>query len=209
MPTPKFDFLSIELSKRIGDPITTADQDGVALSASARNSIINKALLELFKTYWKGNIDDFIGLFPELTVKRTITTNSNGLYTIASPNLDYFDFVSGLWGGHLRTNDVTPIIQRKPRSFYTAVKANFVKQLIPSPTNMFCFELGGVMEFLPSSSFNAQNADILIIKQPIDPTTGGFLTQGGTYDSPYYPIWHGEILSIAEQLFKTEAQETT
>jgi hypothetical protein len=67
--------------------------------------------------------------------------------------------------------------------------------------NPIAIESGGVIYIYPAASFVSGTITMNIIVAPLDPTTGGYLTQGGTYDSPFSPDWENTIVEIAVQLF--------
>lgn len=85
MATNLFDEISIEVSRRIGDPVSSASGAGKVLTAAERNAYVNKALLEYFNRNWqaaRGSVKEFLSVFPELLVINSITTDSNGEFNI-------------------------------------------------------------------------------------------------------------------------------
>jgi len=202
MATPKFDRLSIELSRRINDAVSSASTNGDTLSANDRTAYINKALLIFQNNYIKGVKGDlylYAKLFPEMITQTQITLTSNSDYTIGSGMKNYYGLLSGL-----TTND--KYIRSVPSSQYHVIKSNYLPTFTPTANYPICVEFGGIIYIFPNS-YASTNIKILYITTPISPTDGSFLVQGGSYDSPFNDIWNNEIVSIAEELFKTDIKE--
>lgn len=206
MATPLFDDVSIEFAKAIGDYIAsmTAATEGNKLTAAERNGIVNKALSELFRQTWQqvgGNAEAFIEIFPELLVERQITTSAGGTYTVANPNLDFNKIVDA------RKNTGSVFITALPKTLRQIVITSKHPHYVPSAAKPYVFEISKVLEFYPASEYNAQTVYISFIKVPVDPTTGAVLTQGGSYDSPFYAHWHRAIVEIAKQIYLDMSQQ--
>lgn len=207
MSSTKFDSLSVDFSKAIGDTVASANANGSKLDATERNSIINRALAALFNQKWeevKGKVDDFLDIFPELQRDITITTNSNGKYTIGVlANLD-FDFYT-LIDGRKETGDVY-ISLMKP-SLYQTIKSSSLEDFEPTDSEPMVFEKNGVLEFLPDSEYDTQNVNISYIQFPRNPSDGSDFTAVGTYDSPFHASWHDRIINIAKAIYLDMVQE--
>ena len=203
MATPKFDLISVQTSQLIGDPVSAASSAGAILTANERTALVNRAMFKLFDEGWgisKGDIAEFLDLFPELLTSQAVTTDANGEYTINSTVMrDLFVVVSGLLS--------TTYIKTLPRHYFTIVKASKFDDFTPDSSNPVVFEISGKLSFFPSASFNAQSVTVYYIKVPLNPTDGSFLTQGGTYDSPFSDQWDSKIAEIALDIYRSEAQE--
>src|SRR4030067_3435695 len=108
MPTIKFDRILQEFSSRIGDrlastftPGTMALPEGKILTAAMTISYVNRALHKFMGDAWLavGDQKKFLEIMPELISPKTTIAFTSGIYTIANPNLHYFDFVGGITGG--------------------------------------------------------------------------------------------------------------
>jgi hypothetical protein len=208
MATPRFDLISITFAKKIGDGydntgalITNAATDGLVLTAAVRNGIVAQALLNFFNTYWekfntviKDSIkakELFIALFPELGVSATIGAMSGSTYPIASPYLNYFTIIEAIVGGCLAT--VQP-----QNLFYTVQYGN--PQFKGDTTHPVIIEIGRTIYTFPSS-FSGTVLAFNYIQQPVDPTTGLLLSQGGSYDSPFTYTWTDPLVQACEKLY--------
>lgn len=202
MATPRFDKISVELSQRIADSVASASTGGDTLTADQRTALVNEALFKLFDEGWnavKGKIADFIELFPELLANDTITVTS-GVYTINSTKLrDLYAPVNGIWG--------TTYVKVLAKHLYPIVKTSKFDDYIPTAANPVMFEIANTLEFFPTASFASQSVIVYYIKLPLNPTDGSFLTQNGTYDSPFADKWNSKIAEIAEDIYRTIAQE--
>jgi len=202
MATPKFDRLSIELSRRINDAVSSGSTNGDTLSANDRTAYINKALLIFQNNYIKGVKGDlhlYAKLFPEMITQTEITLTSTSDYTIGSGMKNYYGLLSGL-----TTSD--KYIRNVPSSQYHVIKSNYLPTFTPTADYPICIEFGEIIYIFPNS-YASTKIKILYITTPISPTDGSFLVQGGSYDSPFNDIWNNEIVSIAEELFKTDIKE--
>lgn len=203
MAMEKFSRISVELSQRIADSVTNATDAGEALTADQRTALVNEAMFKLFEEGWtavRGDIASFIELFPELVTTATITTAADGTFTIASPLLDLHTVISGLKS--------TTYIKTLPKHLYPIVKANKFDDYAPTASNPVMFDISGKLHFFPASEYNLQSVTIEYIKVPLLPTTGGFLIlTAGTVDSPFSDKWNSRIAALAEDIYRTIAQE--
>ena len=207
MPSPRFDAMSVDLSKKIGDYKAAAGTDGEKVTANERNAILNRALAELFNTKWnevKGDKNLFIQIFPELYREVEITTASTGLYTIGViGNLD-FDFYATF---DARKDTGNVYITSLQKGLYQIVKSSKHPHYIPSATKPYVFEVNRVLEFLPATEYNAQKVKHSYIKFPVNPSDGTPFGAAGTYDSPFYSSWHEIIVEIAKQIYLDMSQQ--
>lgn len=197
MATPKIDRMSVEFSKRIHDPVAAAATNGGNISADERTLFLNMAMMDLFNRIWlqvKGDIQEFAQILPELIKSRSITLTTSK-YTIANPNLDYRALAEATVTS---SNLYCTIRQASQKSL---VESGRIPQMAGSATTPVAIEAGGVIYFYPAASFASESAVINIVTIPKDPTTGAFLAQGGSYDSPYFEDWENRIVEIAVELF--------
>lgn len=223
MATPKFDECSIELSKRLLDPATTAAADGADITADERTNLINRALLKLFNDIWVsvgGNIDKFVQICPELlktTAALTFaveeTTDTVGMpagvtyakinaYEIASPYLDLKEIYAARQADRVKisvypTDKYTLLITEDGYYLHTTEKMGMVKS-------------GNKLYLFPktyAAGANIVNVKVQYVGLPINPTTGVLLTQGGNYDSPFGYEWQDKIVSIAQEFYNKESAE--
>ena len=202
MATTNFDRISIEVSRRIGDPVGAVGTNGKKLTADERNAYVNKALLKYYNDYWltvKGDEDVFLSIFPELIVSTNVATDASGIYTLASPHLHLGKLIDAY--GTTENKDVKVL----PNHLYLIVKHGLNEMYKPSTTNYFAFFIGKTVQFLPSAQFNAKNADLIYIRQPIQ-SDGNFIVHTTGEDSPFYPHHNSAIAAIGEELIRIDFQ---
>jgi len=195
MATPKFDRISVELSRRLNDPVAAAATNGSTLTAAQRNEFVNMALQELFNMKWQqygGDIAGFTKELPELIVPRTGTLSSSS-YVIASPNLDFKELVSLV----IDTKSATI----RPAHLRNTISTGHITTMAGSANCPIAVHSYSAIYVFPVSTYVSQTFLMDIVRLPVDPTSGGFLTQGGSYDSPFSPEWENTIIEIAVQLF--------
>lgn len=203
MATPKFDRILVEFSKRIKDRLSSAFTpgggaypDGTILTKELAINFVNRGLLKYFEMMVKqsnGDIEVFSNLCPELISDKTTVSFTSGVHTIATPNLDFFNFIGGVAGS-------AQIIRKGPE-LLDRFLANNYPLYTPSTTKPYLIQLNTKLYIFPTS---IATADIIFIKQPLDKTTGAFLTQNGSYDSPYYDFRNDTIAEIAADLYWQE-----
>ena len=205
MATPKHDLINVELSRRINDAVVEAATNGNILSSSDRVAYVNKAMMKYINDAWLqvgGNVNAFIQIFPELVAIRTVAlTSPSATYTIANPNLDFFTLVSGL------TATGKKYVAAAPKDRLQIFQSGSLPTYAPTADYPQMVEIGGVVYVFPTTI--TENINLAFIKLPLNPTTGAFLTQGGSYDSPFYDLHNSKIAEIAEQLYRIDAQEST
>lgn len=208
--TPRFDKISIEVSNRMGDPVAAGGSDGVWLTATARNSYVNKAMFAYFNQKWEDAqklyaanpnvsvIQNFANILPELVRLATGITLSSGKYTIANPNFDFYKLI----GANIGT---TKLIRVLDEDQYTVVKTGMDTLIKPTANKPVAIEFNNMIYFFPENS--TFSPDILFVTQPLNPETGEFLAQGGTYDSPFTDQHNSRIAEIAEKLIRISTQK--
>jgi hypothetical protein len=211
MATPKFDRCCIELVKRIPDqfktPFTAGTgvmPDGYMIKAVNIIDYINRGMQELFNTYWKlvaGDVQRFISIFPELAKFSSELTLSSGNYVVASPYLDFYKIVGAV------TATGNKFIKVKDEYLYTIYLSGEYGTLIPDADNPVIIQVNRMLAVFPQS-FTGQ-IKIHYIAAPLDPSTGGFITQNGTVDSPFFDHWNKEIVDNAYLKYLEETNQTT
>lgn len=202
MATPKFDRILQEFSRRIGDRLVSsftpgnAYPEGTILSAAMAISYVNRGMVAymndaLFAV--QGNQIAFLGLMPELISPLTTVAFTSGVHTIVNPNLHYFDFVGGIAGSAQITRQ-SPVLL----DLFLAGKYPLHPPTVDKP---FLISVKNKLYIFPTS---ITTANILFITQPIDGTTGNFIAQNGSVDSPFYEIRNSAIAEKAEKLYWDE-----
>jgi hypothetical protein len=211
MATAKIDKILTSFLSRIGDPATFSGsvlQDGNILTASEAMEYVNKALHELFRKYWEltqGDKKKFAEIFPELFKRRVVIVNNTDgktKYAVANPNLDYFALLDAI------TNTVA-YIQVLPATLYHTVLSENHPYYVPTLSRPAIIDVDKTLFVFPKDyvgSGLSTSITISIIVLPLDPTTGAFLAQNGSYDSPYYDHWNEEIVNIATEMYKQDLQ---
>lgn len=216
MNNPKLEKISLELGARINDAFTSAgaaiagNTDGIVLTAAQRMAYINKAMFKLVNDVWqKANESDykhakeiFAAMFPELIVYREVSTTAASKYVIATPNLDYFQLMEAV------VNSIQA--ECMPSHLYQTVKSGRTPQIRGSSTIPMVVEIEKTITFLPdNAAFQTKTATLTFLRQPLDKTTGSFLSMDATAteDSPFLDQWNTKIAEIAEQLYRYDAKE--
>ena len=207
MATPNFDSISVIVSRLAGDPVVSASTAGTFMTAAERNAYVNKALNQFFAQMWRELNFDFkamVRAFPELgKITSGATTTAAGIYDIAASASyqDYFKLIDSYktsGNNHIRV---------MPKELYITALLGTNELYTPSSTNMMVFELADGLHFLPTASFVSAGITLHYIQAPLDPTSGNFITQGGSYDSPFYTHWDAVIADIAANMIKMDRQE--
>jgi hypothetical protein len=204
MPTVKFDTILQEFSKRIGDRLDSAFTPGggafpagTILAAVDAIAYVNKALHAYHGAIWEnvqGDHQAFARFFPELITPPIAVTFTAGIYTILNPNLHYFK----LFGAYKTSTNVIRIEDEQALSVLMVGKYPLHE---PAADKPIIVPVKDKLYIFPASE---TAGNILFITQPLNPTTGLFLTQNGTYDSPFYDSRNHAIATMAEQLYWNE-----
>jgi hypothetical protein len=204
MPTVKFDTILQEFSKRIGDRLASAFTpgggafpEGTVLAAVDAIAYVNKALHAYHGAIWEsvqGDVQAFARYFPEMVTPPVTITFTAGLYTVANPNLNYFK----IFGAYKSS---TTIIRLEDENALPALFTGNYPLHPPTADKPILVAVRDKMYIFPNSE---TSANILFVTQPSNPTNGQFLTQNGTYDSPFYDSRNHVIATMAEQLYWNE-----
>ena len=216
--TPKIDSIITEFGRRIAKQVTItdgalADYDSI-MTAQVYISYINRAMLKLFNDKWiEVGYDEvkFSEAFPELVkfpsasivvdIASTVLDTKILSWTKASPYQDMF-----LINDVINTSDSLRV-SMQDAIFYGKIVDQAFPHLTPSATyQLGIFGEGKLSIFYTGTAKTSVNCRIYYIALPIDPSTGGLLTQNGTYDSPFTEQWNGRIAEIAEKLYINDAQ---
>lgn len=205
MSTPIFDSISVNFAKLIADSVATAATNGTKLSATNRNAIVNQAMGKLFTDVIKANQGDkrlIVNQFPELLSAPIALTLTAGNYNIQTGAQDIKD-IWKLWQSYISSGPV--YIRVLDEAQYTLLKTSENNLIVASASNPAVFQISNQLLFFPESS--TFTPSVIYIKQPLDPTTGLPLTQGGSYDCPFGYNWIQTISEIAKQIFLDISQE--
>jgi len=205
MASPKFDAIQIELSRRLGDPVSAVANDGTWLTAAVRTAYTNKALHKFFSDMVmavQGDKMKLAQIFPELLSAPTELTLTSGNYNIDTGSQNIKD-IWRIYNGYVKTSNY--YIRPLDESLYSVMITGINKDYISSASNPAVIQVGRILYFFPlSSSFTPV---IIYLKLPLNPTDGSLLTANGTYDSPFGYQWQSQIASIAQQLFLIDHQK--
>jgi hypothetical protein len=206
-------ILSLWFARKINDSLTSANveftagtEDGKVLSALQRMSYINEALFTLCGTWWKmlqGDKRAYAKVFPELVRTASVSMDANSKYTLANPNLDYDNLLEGT----ITDGSTIYYAEIASKEHYQALTYGAL-QTRATATQPKMIEMNGIIYALPAATFLSKAATLTILTQPLNPTDGSYLTQGGTYDSPFRDKWNDEIIKICVDLFKIDQQTT-
>lgn len=203
MATLKFDLILQEFVRRIGDRPTAAFTPGggaypggTILGASDAISYVNKALNKYFNDYWMaagGDEQMFVSIFPEL-IKATASITLP--YAVASPYLDFHTLFNGYY------DSSTPCRIEKEKNLVLLVTGKYPRHG-PTTSKPIMVALNKVIYIFPVSLTSGY---VYYVAQPISPTTGQFLAQDGSEDSPFHYHHHSKIAEVAEQLYWNEKE---
>ena len=205
MPTPKFNAIALQFMEIINDHTTVAGSPEVVVAGKILNTVakietfVNRGLLQLFtEVLLQSNGDpETIGrILPELIKPMTPTTTAGGIYTLATPYLNYFNPA----GSPLRTVD-SKVIRQIDNSLVNEVLSGMIEEYTPSADSLFFYENGGIFTFLPLTEFNAKALSLYYVAKPVNQTTGLAFTSGGTYDSPFQEHWTMKIAELAADIY--------
>jgi hypothetical protein len=222
MSTPKLDRLAINFIKRIPDSFETAFvagsgvmPDANVLDAEQIISYLNQAMLKLFNMKWneafamaKGKnakaMRYFMGLLPEAVKysnEMTADVAFNGtVYVLATPHLDFFKVIAAIGKDDqfIRVWDESKYLLAITGEYdeYVATEAN--PAIIQTRTFLSVFPTS-----LTSFTFRIQ-----YLALPLDPTTGAYFTQNGSYDNPFNEQWNDTIVELAYKIYLIESQQT-
>lgn len=206
MSTVRFDAISVMVSRMTGDPVAAGGTAGEFFTAAERNGYVNKALNDFFAQMWRELGFDYkamVRAFPELSkITTSVNTSSAGIYDIKSSGSyqDYFKLIDAY------KSSGSTHIRVMAKELYVSALLGLNSLYTPSATNLMVFELADGLHFLPASSFSTQGVILHYIQLPVDPTSGAFLTEGGSYDSPFGIQWDAVIAEIAAKMIKQDRQ---
>jgi hypothetical protein len=211
MATPKFDRCCIELVKRIPDQFkvpfvagTGVMPDCYMIKAVNIIDYINRGMQELFNTYWKlvaGDVQRFIGIFPELNKLSAAVPLVNGNYVFSTPYMDFYKIVGAV------TATGNKFIKVKDEYLYTVYLSEEYNALKPDENNPAIIQVNKMLAVFPQS-FTGQ-IKFHYIAVPLDPSTGGFIEQNGGTDSPFFDHWNKEIVDNAYLKYLEETNQTS
>ena len=211
MATPKFDRIAIAFMAKVKDTFVTAFTAGggaipvgyVLINDGQISSYVNRALQKFFGDAWAAaieakGIDVFLNMFPELGVIRTVTLDGSAEHTFISPNLDIFHIVNALVD--------TKSAQMGRKSLYTVAKSGSNFHYKGDANTPLVFYLDSAVHVFPQATFPSKSAEMVVVKKPVDPTTGALLIQNGSYDSPFEAHWEDKLSELAYRIYLTDSQ---
>jgi hypothetical protein len=212
--TPNLDLIAIEFIKRIPTTFKTtftagsgAMPDTYFMPAVNVIDYINRGMKKLFNDSWQSSKGDplaFSRLFPELVRFTPAITVTNGLYTIASPYLDFKRIIGGIVvSGNIfiKIWDDTKLTLALTGLYSEYITTSSMAAMIQMNNQIFLFP--------DALSIGTNTIKFHYIALPVDPTTGSALVQNGNYDSPFSSEWNSVIADYAEELFLQDSYQTT
>jgi len=211
MATPKINNISLLFARGINDSRTSAGVEftagteaGKVLSAAQRMYFINQAFFYFTGIMWKmlkGDKHEYAKMFPELVRTASINTDASAKYPIANPNLDYDELLE------LTITDGSTVhyAEIAPKDSYQALTYGPL-QARGAANQPRTTEIAKVIYVTPAGTFASKAATLTIITQPLNPTDGSALTQGGDYDSPFKDKWTMDIVKLAIEIYEMDLQ---
>ena len=208
MSTPRLDLVYDGFIRGIGGRWETAFDPTSGMDIPDSNFIdkeiipkyINRALWKLFDSVWMqvhGDVKSFIAIFPELTKTGNFLFTS-GIYTLISDKLDLYAIA-----GALTTSDDYVSVWGEDK--YTLVKSGKNRSYIPDSSNQAIIKMANKIYLFPEETFTHS---LHYVVSPTDPTTGGPLTQNGSYDMPFDYTRVNTLIELAVGIYNQAAQET-
>lgn len=224
MSTIKFDRVCENFVKRIPDSFQSAFTPGggtmpasYILTAAQITDYVNRGLMKFFNDQWnslyenavKSGISDpikiqdlFAGMFPELVeVTAAALTLSSGNYTFANPYLHIFKVI----GAYNNATTNVPLRIWK-ESAYPFAKTSKYAQYQASASNPALIQIKNQVCVFPQAS--TFGVFLIYLKYPLLPTTGGYLAQNGSVDSPFSEVWEDKIVQTIYELYLRDTYET-
>lgn len=211
MPTPKFDNICVEFIGRIPTtfktsftPGTMTMPDSWVLPASQITNYVNRALQKFFNDYWKmfkGDLKYFLKFFPELgRIPSYYISFSSGKYFIDNPQLDLHTLIGAF---SLTSNYYIKVWDQE---LYSSVITGRFPERTPTTEKPAIIMADDYIYIFPDDF--AENVQLHYLQKPVDSTTGGFLSQNGSYDSPFNADWQTDIVNEAYLMYLNETQKT-
>lgn len=213
MSTPRIDRLCADFLKRVPDEFQSEFTPGTGqtmpkghlLKAEVILDYVNRALQELFNNVWQsvnGNIDAFTSIMPEMVKFSDAVPLSSGNYTIADPYKDFYKLIGAV------KSPGNDYIKVKPESKYTLyLSEEYSTVYTPTEDEPAIIQVNQLLAVFPQTLTG--NIKFHYIKVPVKPSTGGYLEQNGSYDSPFFEHWHSAIVDIAYLKYLKETNDTT
>lgn len=190
---------------------------GYILTAAQILDYTNRGLMKFFNDQFqnvfenavKAGISDpikihdlFAGRFPELVeVTASALTLTSGNYTFISPYLHIFKVI----GAYNNATTNVPLRIWK-ESAYPFAKTSKYAQYQASASNPALIQIKNQVCVFPQAS--TFGVFLIFIKYPLLPTTGGYLTQNGSVDSPFSEVWEDKITETVYSLYLKDTYET-
>jgi len=211
MATPKFDQIAAEFLKKIPDKFQTTFipgdgemPDGYVLTKEQIADYVNRALHKLFDDVWielKGVKEDFVRVFPELID----TTENISLPYIIGNEEKYKNFYKPL--GAIRASDGLYFRIWSEDKLTLAMSAKTIKYRA-TENNPAIIQNKNILMVFPTD-LEDTTVKVQYIKFPNNPETGEFLSQNGSYDSPYDATRNSRLANIAFELYLQDTQQTS
>lgn len=207
MPTPKFDMIATDFVARIPDsfqtPFTIGGEmpDSFILKKETISNYVNRALNKVFSDLWLGAGADknrLINVVPELTKVSNNINFINGRYTIGQGYLDLFKII-----GATVNNKFAKVKEADKLTLYLTGE---YPEYMTTDNDPVIILSGGLIYLFPQLT---RTVILHYIVKPVNPITGGYLEQNGSYDSPFDYHWHDTIAEAAYQLYLRETLQTT
>lgn len=209
MATPRIDHIAVSLVAKIPDTLPNFNplaamalpDTGNGITASYIIDLVNRALLKLFNMYWGQLGKRITEIMPEIIkISQTINIDTGG-YVISSPYKDFFKIYSG------NLSSGNGFIKLKDESKYALYRGETYDEYTPTSAKPAIIQMNDRLYMFPATQ--TYGATLQYIRLPLDPETGAFLTQNGSYDSPFTDQWNETISDIGYNIYLQEANMTS
>lgn len=199
MPSPKFDYLNVELSRRLNDVVSDATNDGKIYTSQRRSNYLNQAMQYITKYVYnlvqtlsqnqelKNSI--YFKILPDLIVIETIQSQINPA-RIEFNKLNIQDTIF-----LIKTNDSKYFTPLSPYNYHIALSNynTLYKFTIDNPAFTF---INNKIYILPDS-YPQSNFNVTYFANPIK-TNGTYFNANDTEDIPFSSRFYEQILMIAQ-----------
>ena len=198
MAQPKFDQITIKLSKKIGDEVSTAAADGTGgITAAMRLGFINDGRNKLYLgRLVKLGIDGFIDLFPEFVTSEILF--------VVSSSVPLDNFIKKVLSAKLFVDNtgISHLLHEIPPDLYQDAEINEFSTNKPNDGFKVFSVFDNRINILPNVLSEDDNVTALCLNQPIA------IVQGGSNPDIFEPEnWIPDIVEAAYQEYLTTIQK--
>lgn len=181
MPSPNFDAMSVNLSKKLGDPVSAAANDGKVWTSALRTVLLNNAHRKwMFKELAAGNMN---------ALQTYKSREGQALSNNAKALSGWTGGVMAILSAYNSTDGV--IVNRLPDGYVGVARSSSNTYYTPSTTNQFWVVEAGSFILMDGGTTTGDTIVLEYVKPHTDLSAGG-----STDTSVPAHYWH-EVVEIA------------